>query len=120
MINSDSKEILEEVVNAIAFTYKWKNFLDPDKTVIKVNNDILNSYVGKYLFEKEPMSVVKEGEQLFVLVNNIKMQMWFTSETEFFNLEQRANTRFTKDAQGKVNGFFYKEEGFETTAKKIE
>jgi len=120
MINSDSTEILEEVVNSIAFTYNWKNFLDPDKTVIKVNNDILNSYVGKYLFEKEPMSVVKEGEQLFVLVNNIKMQMWFTSETEFFNLEQRANTRFTKDAQGKVNGFVYKEEGFEMTAKKIE
>lgn len=85
-----------------------------------VNNDILNSYVGKYLFEKEPMSIVKEGGQLFVLVNNIKMQMWFTSETEFFNLEQRANTRFTKDAQGKVNGFVYTEEGFETTAKKIE
>jgi len=120
MINSDSREILEEVVNAIAFAYKWKNFLDPDKTVIKVNSGILNSYVGKYLFEKEPMSIVKEGEQLFVLVNNIKMQMWFTSETEFFNLEQRANTRFTKDDQGKVNGFVYKEEGFETTAKKIE
>lgn len=120
MINSDSKEILEEVVNAIAFAYNWKGFLEPDKIVIKVNDDILNSYVGEYLFEKEPISIVREGDQLFVLVNKIKMQMWFISKTEFFVLEQKAYTRFLKDEQGKVNGFLYKEEGFETTAKRIE
>jgi CubicO group peptidase (beta-lactamase class C family) len=43
MINSDSREILEEVVNSIAFTYKWKDFIEPDKAVIKVNSDILDS-----------------------------------------------------------------------------
>jgi len=48
------------------------------------------------------------------------MQMWFTSNTDCFVLEQRAHTKFTKDAKGKVNGFLYKVEGFETTAKKIE
>lgn len=120
MINSDSREILEEVVNAIAFTYNWKNFLEPDKEVIKVNDDILNSYVGEYLFENDPMSIIKEGDQLFVLVNKTKMQMWFTSETEFFVLEQKAYSRFLKDTQGKVNGFIYKEELFETTARRIE
>jgi len=31
----------------------------------------------------------------------------------------KANWRFTKDLQGKVNGIFYKEETFETTEKKI-
>lgn len=120
MINSDSREILEEVVNAIALTYNWKKFLEPDKTVIKVKDDILNAYVGKYLFEKDPMSIIKEGDKLFIKVNKIKMQMWFTSETEFFVLEQRANSRFLKDALGKVNGFIYKEEGFETTARRIQ
>jgi hypothetical protein len=108
------------VVNAIAFTYNWKDYLEPDKIVIEVNDDILNSYVGEYLFENDPMSIVKEGDKLFVLVNKIKMQMWFTSETEFFVLEQKAYSRFLKDAQGKVNGFHYKEEVFETTAKRIE
>jgi CubicO group peptidase (beta-lactamase class C family) len=120
MINSDSREILEEVVNAIAFTYHWKNFLESDKTVIKVNDDILNSYVGEYLFENDPLSIIKEGDKLFVKVNKVKMQMWFTSETEFFVFEQKANSRFLKDAQGKVNGFLYKEDFFETTAKRIE
>jgi CubicO group peptidase (beta-lactamase class C family) len=119
IINSDSREILEEVVNAIAFTYNWKNFLEPDKTVIKVNDDILNSYVGEYLFENDPMSIIKEGDKLFIKVNKIKMQMWFTSETEFFVFEQKAYSRFLKDAQGKISGFIYKEEVFETTAKKI-
>jgi hypothetical protein len=63
------------------------------------------------------MSLVKEDDRLFVLGNNFKMQLWFTSETECFVLEQKANWRFTKDLQGKVNGIFYKEETFETTAK---
>lgn len=119
MINSDSREILEEVVNAIAFTYNWKNFIEPDKTVLKVNDDILDSYVGEYLFENDPLSIIKVGEHLFVMVNKIKMQMWFTSETEFFVLEQKAYSRFLKDEQGKVNGFFYKEDVFETTAKRV-
>ncbi len=119
MINSDSREILEEVVNAIAFTYNWKDYLEPDKIVIKVNDDILNSYVGEYLFENDPMSIIKEGDKLFIMVNKIKMQMWFTSETEFFVLEQKAYSRFLKDVQGKVNGYFYKEEFFETTAKRV-
>jgi CubicO group peptidase (beta-lactamase class C family) len=120
MINSDSREILEEVVNAIAFTYNWKDYLEPDKIVIEVSDDILNSYVGEYLFENDPMSIIREGDKLFVLANKTKMQMWFTSETEFFVLEQKAYSRFLKDAQGKVNGFFYEEEVFETTAKRIE
>jgi len=120
IVNSDSREIIEEVVNAIAFTYKWKDFLEPDKIVVKVNSDILSSYTGEYLFENEPLSIVKEGDRVFVLVNKIKMQMWFTSDTDCFVLEQRAYTTFTKDAKGKVNGFLFKEEGFETTAKKIE
>lgn len=119
MINSDNREILEEVLNAIAFTYSWKNYLEPDKKVIKLNDDILNSYVGEYLFENDPMSIIKEGDKLFIIVNKIKMQMWFTSETEFFVLEQKAYSKFLNDAQGKINGFFYKEEIFETTAKKI-
>jgi CubicO group peptidase (beta-lactamase class C family) len=120
MVNSDNREILEEVVNAIAFTYQWKNFLEPDKTVIKLNDDVLNAYVGEYLFENDPMSIIREGEKLFIKVGNSKMQIWFTSETEFFVLEQKAYSRFLKDAQGKVTGFYYKEELFETTAKRIE
>lgn len=119
MINSDNREILDEVVNAIAFTYHWKNFLEPAKAVVSVDKKIRDTYLGQYLFEKDSMSIVEEDNQLFLLVNNIKMKLWFTSETDFFVLEQRAFSRFTKDTQGKVNGFFYKEEGFETTATKI-
>ena len=120
MINSDNREILEEVVNAIALTYQWKEFLEPDRTVVNIDRKIVDTYLGQYLFEKDQMSIVEEGNQLFMLVNNTKMQMWFTSETDFFVLEDRASWKFTKDAQGKVTGFLYKTDGFEASSKKIE
>lgn len=119
MINSDNREILEEVVNAIAFTYHWKEFLEPDRTVLNVDNKILDTYLGQYLFEKDSMSIVKKDNQLFIHVNNIKMKLWFTSETDFFVMEDRASFKFIKDAQGKVTGFIYKAKDFETTATKI-
>lgn len=62
--------------------------------------------------------IFKKEDRIFVL-GNFQNELWFTLETECFVLEQKANWRFTKDLQGKVNGIFYKEETFETTEKKI-
>ena len=120
MINSDSREILEEVLNAIAFTYKWNNFLNPDKVIVNVNSEILDTYKGNYVFLNNPISIVKEGAHLFLVDGDFKSQLWFTSDTECFIFEDTGITKFTKDLNGKVNGFFFQAEDLETNAPKVD
>jgi CubicO group peptidase (beta-lactamase class C family) len=107
MTNSDNGAILEEIVNSVAAVYGWKDYYQPViKNVVEVSESVLEKYVGKYETEGMKISIKKSGKDL--LVNPFGDQLWkvwFTSDSDFFLKQYRADFRFMTDSKGRVKGF---------------
>lgn len=93
MVNSDQDGILRDVINSVAQAYNWKDFYKPQKRkAINVPDDTLQRYVGIYSFNQASAKVFKKGNHLFLSLNGgSPMQLFFTSDTDFFVIEIQAN-----------------------------
>lgn len=105
MVNSDNLGILNEIVNSVALVYHWADFYNPVmKKIIKLQDDVLNKYIGNYLLNGDTVSIVKKGNELW-LNNSIRSKMYFTSQLDFYITEYKADYQFTFDATGAIDGF---------------
>lgn len=123
MVNSDDGSLLGEIVNSLASVYHWKDFYTPViKNVVAVNDEILKTYVGNYKLHRDTLNVALEKEGLMLRMNSkTKYRIYFTSDTDFFVLEfAGSEQRFTKDQNGKVNGFEINDNGYKMKAVKID
>jgi CubicO group peptidase (beta-lactamase class C family) len=120
MANTYNTSILNEIINSVATVYNWKNFYTPVmKKLVPVNNEVLETYIGKYKLQNDTITIIKEPEGLILLDHDSKLKMYFTSDTDFFLFEaEKAAINFTKDSIGKVEGFTIRQ-GRELKAKKI-
>ncbi|MCX6329058.1 MAG: serine hydrolase [Bacteroidia bacterium] len=119
MTNSDNGSILEEIVNSVAIVYKWKDYYQPViKNVIKVPDTILNSYVGKYDLGGGTIATIKKSDKGLIVnaFGNMDWNIYFTSDTDFFVKEYKAELRFVTNHSGKVSGLTV----YGNLAKKIE
>ncbi|MHA3789751.1 serine hydrolase [Flavobacterium hauense] len=118
MLNSDNGGIMEEIINSVATVYNWKDFYKPVvKTVIKVPETILDTYIGDYQNEETSFSIVKENGALWMKFPWATQKMYFTSNDEFFRYENKNTPRFIKDVQGKVSGIQFSETFFTPKVK---
>jgi CubicO group peptidase (beta-lactamase class C family) len=106
MTNTYNAAIVPEIINSVSIVYGWKGFYQPQiKKVIKLNDELLDNYIGKYKAGKNEFSIEKNGSEIFINTNGTKRQLYFTSETDFFTKEAaNAEYSFTKDAQNKIDG----------------
>jgi CubicO group peptidase (beta-lactamase class C family) len=105
MVNSDNGDIISEIISSVATTYNWKDFYTPvKKTVVKVPEAILNEYIGEYSHPDLSFSILKKDRSLWVKQGDLLWKMYFTSDTEFFMYEDHNTPRFTRNADGKVDG----------------
>jgi CubicO group peptidase (beta-lactamase class C family) len=108
MLNSDNGAIMEEIVNAVASVYNWKDFYNPVfKKIIQVPDSILTSCTGKYMLNGEPVLITRENDKLFVNFRGMVWNLYFTSITDFFVVEYKADFKFLRDSAGKVTGFSF-------------
>ena len=121
MSNTSNFSILNEIINSVATVYNWNNFYSPAmKKIAPVNNDILETYSGKYKLQNDTIVIIKEPDGLILLDGNNKLKMYFTADTDFFLLEaENAVMHFTMKNTGKVEGFTVKQ-GREIKAIKID
>lgn len=105
--NSDNYSLLAELVNSVARVYQWRNFYQPPqtRTVIRVSDDLLNSYQGIYLFDDDFSVIGKKDGSFHFYSGSTFAKMYFTSPQTFFNEEFRAVKTFTKNTMGEVNGY---------------
>ncbi len=121
MVNSDNGRILEEIVNSVATVYGWKDFYTPvvRKTVV-VPASLLNVYAGKYVLDKDTVIINTSGKAMLV-VNNVQFYpIYFFTDHDFFSPELPFDLKFEKDANGKITGIYFKNDGGEMRAKRIE
>jgi CubicO group peptidase (beta-lactamase class C family) len=107
MTNSDNGSLSSEVANSVATVYGWKDYYQPvNKTVIDVDEAVLSRYVGKYVAEGEVTNIKMEGRNLMVSpYPGFWVNVYFTSDTDFFVREFNGDLKFIIDAEGKVAGF---------------
>ena len=121
MVNSDNGAILSEIINSVAAVYNWEGFYVPKvcKTV-EVNSAILNKYIGEYNINNVTISILMENGNLVLKQGEQRMNMYFTSDTDFFIIEV-PNSEFSivKNTANEVEALHQKRGGNVTKLIKV-
>jgi CubicO group peptidase (beta-lactamase class C family) len=106
MTNSDNSSILEEIANSVATVYKWKDYYLPEsKKVVPVDKSLLADYAGLYDFLNRKIRFTLTDTGLIANpFSNVRWQLLFTSDSDFFIRESKISARFRRDGEGKVAG----------------
>jgi CubicO group peptidase (beta-lactamase class C family) len=93
----------------------------PSENGMKVNEQLLDAYVGSYEVTPEFIfSVAKEQGRLFLIASEQeKLEMFAETETRFFLKVNDAQFEFAKDDSGKVTKAILNQGGRRAEAKKI-
>lgn len=93
----------------------------PSENGIKVNEKLLESYVGEYEMTPEfVFSISKEQDSLYLQApEQEKLQMFAETETKFFLKVNDAQFEFVKDKSGKLTKVIMNQGGRQADAKKI-
>ena len=108
MVNSGSSNVfIQEIINSVATVYNWKDFYKPIyKKAITVPDSILQKYAGVYTAPEDRFTIiVKKGDGYSLFADGTYDKMYFTNETDFFNVEFPTEKHFLKDASGNVTGY---------------
>jgi CubicO group peptidase (beta-lactamase class C family) len=105
-VNSDDATIAFELVNSIAIAYNWAGFKKPEQiTTVPVNDSITSKYIGEYILDGFLSEIKKGKDGLYLWTDGINSKMYFTSSTDFRNLELGGTKTFSFDATGTVTGY---------------
>ena len=108
MVNSDNGSIINEIINSVAQTYNWPDYYEPvTKTVVSLPENTLNEYAGKYKNDEASFSIIKKDGNLYIQLRDVTQRMYFTSETEFFRMENPNSPKFIRSEEGKVKGIMF-------------
>lgn len=106
-------------LSAVVFGAAYK--IPQERKVIAVAGAALEKYVGQYQLRPNFIITMSlESGKLMMQPNAPqKVEMFATSETDFFLKAGNAQFTFVKDAQERVTGLIFRLNGQETTAPKI-
>ncbi|MES2329776.1 MAG: serine hydrolase domain-containing protein [Bacteroidota bacterium] len=105
-VNSEDGRVLLELINSVALVYDWKGFRKPEQiTTVPVNDTITSKYIGEYILYGFFSEIKKEKDGLYLWTDGISSKMYFTSSTDFRNIELGGTKTFTFDNAGTVTGY---------------
>jgi hypothetical protein len=98
MTNGDQgSRLVAEIIRAVAREYGWGDWLPVERTLATVNPEIFNAYVGEYEVNGK-VTISTEGGKFYVQVpGGSKMELYPSSESEFFALAENLRLVFAKD-----------------------
>jgi hypothetical protein len=108
MANSDNYEIFEEITYSVASVYDWKDHRPARKNVVLVSDTVSDSYIGKYVvnggdLDGEEIAITKKDSNLFLNFRNMSWRVYFTSDTDFFIFEVKADFKLLHNSHGEVS-----------------
>ena len=105
-VNSEDGFVLLELLNSIAMVYNWEGFRKPEQiTTVPVHDTITSKYIGEYILDGFFSEIKKEKDGLYLWTDGISSKMYFTSSTDFRNIELGGTKTFTFDNAGTVTGY---------------
>ena len=122
MVNSDDGSILNEIINSVATVYKWKDFYTPIiKKAIPVTANMMNAYTGKYVLDKDTVTISSnDGKAMLNVSNGEVYRIYFSTEQDFFSPGLPFELKFEKDSSGKVTDIYFKNHGSENRAMRLQ
>lgn len=102
MTNSDSGQILREVVRGVAREYGWDEFLPAPYDVIALDPAKLKDYEGRYQVNSDRVANIKveDGKLIAYPTGERKFEMLPISETTFVRREAPLKFTFVRTATG--------------------
>src|SRR5437762_4520704 len=95
----------------------------PQHTEIKIDPRLLDQYTGQYSFVEDPefvLSFWRDGEKFYLQpTNQGRIEIFPESDTKFFLKIIEAQATFVRDAQGKITGVVWRQNGADNQARKI-
>jgi len=125
MINGDNFAVISELLNSVATVYNWKGFYKPTfKKIVIVPKDTLTQYIGKFLLQKDTLTILSCGNSLCIQQNGQPTkgyEMLFSDAVNFFIREvPGANFTIIKNTAGKVEALQLKQGAANLRLPKIE
>ena len=105
-VNSDDGNIILELLNSVASVYNWKGFDKPKNiNTVTVPVATIQKYLGVYLYEGKFAEVTKEKNEIVYWADGQTCKMYFTSQSDFINMEFPTEKSFITDGSGNVIGY---------------
>ncbi len=109
IVNTSYAGIITELINSIACTFKWENYVSYKYKVATVpNKDLWKDYIGTYKLPTKKgefiTSITKVGEQLFIQNSSDgePEPLYFSSENEGFVLSRSYSFSFSNNGTKRV------------------
>ena len=113
-VNSDDGNIILELLNSVASVYNWKGFDKPKNiNTVTVPDTTIRKYPGVYLYEGKFAEVTKEKNEIIYWADGQTCKMYFTSQSDFINMQFPTEKSFITDGLGNVTGYARKLNGNE-------
>jgi CubicO group peptidase (beta-lactamase class C family) len=123
MVNSDNDAIIDEIVNGVAAVYGWKDYYRPMiRQLADVPQDVLDAYVGVYLFNPQVRLVITRNGNSLVgkATGQPEVELFAESQNKFFIKEVDAQVEFVKDSgSGEITQLILHQAGHSIPARKI-
>ncbi len=116
MTNSDEGgPLLDEIFNAIAMEYDWPDYLPEEPTRVSVAADVLDRYIGMYVFRLDfTLVVTRDGNGLVVQpIGQEPLIFAPESEATFFSEVVDTKLTFVTTDAGAVTGVRFQQNGRE-------
>jgi CubicO group peptidase (beta-lactamase class C family) len=123
MTNSDSGgRLASEILATVAREYAWPDFQPVERTVVKVDSKILDSYVAAYrLGPNVVVTITREGDQLFAqLTGQPRFPIFPEGDRSFFLKVVDAQLTFEVDSNGKASGVVLRQNGRDQRAGRMD
>jgi len=122
MTNSDEGvPLLDEIFNAIAAEYAWPGYLPEEPTRVLITADVLDRYIGMYVFRLDfTLVVTRDGNNLAVQpIGQAPLIFAPESEATFFSEVVDTTLTFITTDAGAVTGVCFQQNGQEITGKRL-
>ncbi|MCC6131329.1 MAG: serine hydrolase [Acidobacteria bacterium] len=119
---SNGSQLASEILRTVAREYDWPDFQPVERSVAKVDTELLDRYVGSYQLNPGAVfQITREGDQLFEqLTGQAKFPIFPQSEREFFLKAVDAQIDFEVDAEGKATQLILHQNGRDMRAKRLD
>ncbi|MGA2270175.1 MAG: serine hydrolase [Bryobacteraceae bacterium] len=105
MTNGDGGSALaDEILRSISAEYEWADYRTKERTIARVQPDVLQAYAGLYVLAPGlEVTVTYENERLFAATQGKKVELFPESPTSFFSVEADVPPiRFTRASDNSV------------------
>lgn len=102
MANSDSGQILGEVVRSIAREYNWDEFLPPVNEIISLDAAKLDEYTGRFLVNPDRILTIvrQEGKLIVKPTAELNFELLPVGDGTFIRRDQNIKYTFIKGSAG--------------------